>query len=113
MREARVQFDFLSSGYLGSRQNDFANWIYLNPDSSPQLGWNWLVVREDKFSWPKDESLEATMASNFNSKVQSRTRRLSTIGRGHGAAIFKSVSLATLRRCECYSIEGFDKFRSE
>ncbi|CAK0828340.1 unnamed protein product, partial [Prorocentrum cordatum] len=113
MREARVQLDLLSSGYARLRQKDYVNWIYLNPDSSPQLGWNWLVVREDKFSWPKDDSIDAIMASNFNSKMQSRTCRLSTIGRGHGAAIFKSVSLATLHKCECSSIEDYNKLRSE
>lgn len=75
-----IRLDSLRMLWERSVFNDFFHWRYLNPDSPPQLGWQWLLVREDWFGFPKDEypSEEAAFAqADFDSCFEARTCHLS------------------------------------
>ena len=97
MREARIRLDLLATAFEAQEFHRYHAWVYVNPDASPQLGWNWMASRVDTFKWSKDEfdSIDKIMASDFNQAFASRTDRLATIGRGHGTTIHKAMLLAT------------------
>ena len=85
MREARIRLDLLATVFEAQEFHRYHAWVYVNPDASPQLGWNWIATRVDTFKWSKDEfdSTDKIMASDFNQAFESRADRLATIGRGH------------------------------
>ena len=90
------------------------SWRYLTPDSRPQFGYNWLVLREDRFDFPvgiytcQQEIVDADM----NEAQVSRTCLLSTIGRGRGALINKSYKISTVHKMESGTESRFDKLRN-
>ena len=43
MKDARIRLDMISNLWERERFPLYYTWRYLNPDSSPQLGWQWLV----------------------------------------------------------------------
>ena len=69
-------------------------WRCLGIDSSPKLGWNWLVTREDRFVFEfceGDDFLALQLNSDFNKIFESRLCPLSTLGRGRAGLVTKTA----------------------
>ena len=96
----------------GFEEYDF--WRYLGPDSSPQLGYNWLVLREDVFTFNKSTySLEAQAFADLNSVFLSKTLPLSVIGRGRGTLVAKAWKLSNLHKLASDSEAHYDQRRMQ
>ena len=93
MLDARVRLDILNVLYERLLFLQFEFLRYYNPDSSPQLGLQWLAVCEDRFALPKDtcHDLRQCVGLDLNDHFQSRRMPLSTYGRGHGTWISKHL----------------------
>ena len=115
LRDARLRLDLLDTLYEQTNMLDCECWRYLNPDSSPQLGWSWLVVREESFMFPRSEfgSLGSVADADLNAVHASRTCRLSTIGRGRGGLVNKAFKLSNIYKMESGAVEKYDQRRSQ
>ena len=102
MLDARIRLDLISILWTRELFGDSYVWIYYNPDASPQLGWQWLVTREDKFVLPKSRFKDEHefAQADFNEAFQSRTLPLSTYGRGQGSLVAKSTTLNNIHKME-------------
>ena len=101
MRRSNVRLDILSVLYRRVLFSKFSYWRYLNPDSSPQLGHDWLVCREDSFQFEKGaDSDEQLSVADYNRAYSSRCCLLSTIGRGRGSLVAKSFKLGNIHKME-------------
>ena len=100
LREASIRVELLNCLYERKQNRIHTTWRYLNPDSSPQLGWDWLVIREDSWSFPNEEYTcnEQIADANFNRDFKSQTNMLSTLGRGHGGLLKKAFNIASQHR---------------
>ena len=77
-------------------------WRYVDPDSSPQLGYNWLVLREDRFTFPHLEydGVDKVCAAEFNKAYSTRMCLLSVIGRGRGTLVAKAFKMSSIHKME-------------
>ena len=103
LRDARIKLDALRVLWGRETFEDNYAWRYLSPDGSPQLGWQWLVLREDRFDFSKKEfgsEPEAAEKADFNRALHSRTCHLSVYGRGQGSLVNKSVCVNNIHKME-------------
>ena len=102
LRDARLRLDLLAARYEQERSPNFRTWRYLNPDSSKQIGWDWLIVREDKFEFSKDKypTIECENDADMNEAYSSRTCKVSTLSRGHGGTVKKAYNISTGMKIE-------------
>ena len=102
LRKANVTLDILSVLWMREEFNDYDWWLYINPDGSPQLGWYWLVMREDSFRFNlrefTDESMQAH--ADMNKAYSTRMCLLSCVGRGRGTTIGKSYKMSAIHKME-------------
>ena len=91
LQEARLRLDILSMLYERKQFLRFNYWRYLNPDSSPQLGFQWMVCREDRFVLPAStcSNLLAYMGLDLNACFETCLMSLSTYGRSRGTLVQK------------------------
>lgn len=115
LRDIRLRIDLLSAKWEQETGDRDRHWRYINPDSSPQLGWDWLIVREDKFTFPKDkyETEDCQMSANFNDVYSSRTCRISTLAKGHASKVKKAHNISTGFKIESKSTASYDVKRHE
>ena len=102
-REGRIRLDVISILWERHIFNSYYAWRYLSPDSSPQLGWQWLVLREDSFRFNKvdfSSEQDAFTRGNFNAALQSRTCTLSTFGRRRGSLVKKCTNINNIHKME-------------
>jgi hypothetical protein len=66
---------------------------YIIPDSSPQAGWNFLCVIEDRIYWPSSMSLEDQVRFDLSEHSQQRILPLSTLGLGASGAEHKAWNI--------------------
>jgi hypothetical protein len=92
LREATVRLELLATLWHREEFQHQSYWRYLNPESSPQLGWGFLVLREDLLVFPKGEfaRTEQFVGADFNKYLQSSTGMLSTLGRGRSGLLKKA-----------------------
>jgi hypothetical protein len=109
MLDARVRLDILNVLYERLLFLQFEFLRYYNPDSSPQLGLQWLAVCEDRFALPKDtcHDLLQYVGLDLNDHFQSRLMPLSTYGRGHGTWISKHLQILRINTMESSSDAHF------
>ena len=103
LRDGRIKIDSLAVLWERKSFDMYMYWRYLSPDASPQLGWQWLVLREDRFAFPKEKfesETSAAIAANFDEALQSRTCHLSVYGRGRGSLVNKSVCVNNIHKME-------------
>ena len=53
LRDAKVRLECIDLLWERQQMDHYDYWRYLNPDGSPQLGWLWLALREDRVAFPK------------------------------------------------------------
>ena len=95
LRDARVRLDLLAIRWDRECCQSAAHWRYINPDSSPQLGWNWLIMREDLFTFPSiAPAAFAPVPEVLNVAFSSRTDVLGTLGRKRASLVKRTISVA-------------------
>ncbi len=84
LRDASVRLEVLNALYERELLTSNTSWIYINPDSSPQLGWDWLVMWEEVFGFKLDYfySPEQYVIADLNRHFKANINMLSTLGRG-------------------------------
>ena len=115
LRMARIRLDVMSM--LFERQL-FIWWRYrryIMPDGSPQLGYNFLCVREDRVRFPRLETLpaEARVHYNLNLNHESRVLTLSTMGVGRAGLVKKTLNVANVYLMETADSAAFNEVRCE
>ena len=82
LRLSRVRLDVVAILYERMSANMFRFLRYILMDSSPQLGYNFLCVREDRVAIPVPQFMSPEMRANFdiNSGFQTRLCPPSTLG---------------------------------
>jgi hypothetical protein len=115
LREASVRLQLFSMLYQQLQFPDFVFWRYLNPDSSPQLGWDWLVMREDIWQFGRDlfGCAEQIVSADLNKHYIGRTSSLSTLARGRSGLIKKSHNISTQHKLVSDSEQSYDLLRSQ
>jgi hypothetical protein len=90
MRAARLRLDFLSIMFERRLFMNFYYRRYLLIDSSPQLGFNMLCVREDRVRFPRGSfGADFRKAYDLSANFESRICPLSTLGAGHAGLVKK------------------------
>ena len=84
VKHARQKLDVLSMHWMARIYEAFDIWAYDVIDSSPQRGWNFLVVRTDEFAFPKGISDKARLAITLDHVYMRRTCPLTCLGYGRG-----------------------------
>ena len=114
LRSGQIRLDLLALLWQRQLFNKNIVWRYLNVDASPQLGYNWLVLREDKFSFKKDETGNVDVVhANFNAAYSTRMCLLSVIGRGRASLVAKSFKLACIHKMESQDEAAEAELRSQ
>ena len=107
----RIQLGVMTLLYAREHFLRRFSWRYLGPDSSPQLGWHWLVLREDRFDFSRERvsSIEECALGNFDEAYVSRTCMLSTYGRGKGSLVHLATNINNILKMESASREMHDE----
>ncbi len=113
LREATVRLELLATLHSRNDSHKHITWRYLNPDSSPQLGWDWLVLREDTFKFSKDIYTcdEELVCADFNQAYDSNTTMLSTLGRGRSQLIKKTFNISMQQKFKASCERDYDSIR--
>jgi hypothetical protein len=113
LREATVRLELLATLHSRNDSQKHITWRYLNPDSSPQLGWDWLVMREDTFKFSKDIYTcdEELVCADFNQAYDSNTTMLSTLGRGRSQLIKKTFNISMQHKFKASCERDYDSIR--
>lgn len=114
MRRARLRLDMATMYYERSLLKDFFYIRFLSIDASPQLGRNFLCVREDRIKFPRSKLYDYDWIAKFdlNNGFESRILPVSTIGHGKANAIAKAVNTASLLMLESSDEASFHEARS-
>ncbi len=83
------------------------------PDSSPQLGFNFLVVVEDRLPFPISSPHEFVAALDPQGALQTKHLTLVCVAHGRGSVLHKAYCLHHMLALECGSWEHFVKARLE
>lgn len=115
LREATIRLDLMDVLWQRKLFQHHDYWRYLGPDGSPQLGWNWLVLREDAFIFPMSEAFtdDALCQLDYNKLYSSRICLLSTTGRGRATLLYKSMKMSNIHKMESACNEDWVKYRSQ
>ena len=116
MLDACIRLDLLAMKYEHRIAEQFNCWRYMTIDSSPKLGFSWLVIREDRFMFKVEEGaeyLEQQLNANFNSVYESRLCPLSVYGRGRGSLVKKNCNTSNVFKLESPDEASKDKRNSE
>ena len=112
---SRVRLDVMAILYERMLAKSFRFTRYILMDSSPQRGYNFLCVREDRVAIPVDQLLSPEMRANFdiNSGFQTRLCPLSTLGVGNAGLVKKGLSVINIPLMESDSKPAFNTVRGE
>ena len=115
LRVARVRLDIMTILFERKLWLRFEYRRYISCDSSPQLGHNFLCVREDRVGIPRDENVGALFRAKYdlNQNFESRIMPLSTLGLGHAGLANKALAVANLFLMEAETAEEFHAKRME
>ena len=115
LHDARVRLDLLAILYERELHRKYKYIRYLLLDSSPQLGYNFLCVREDRIRVPADIYSDPYKMADFdiNAHFECRLCPLSTLGLGKATGIKKSVNTMNILLMESNSADDFHNIRSE
>eukprot|EP00959_Pyramimonas_sp_CCMP1952_P061605 1287394-Pyramimonas_sp.AAC.1 len=86
-------------------------WRYLMPDSSPQGGWNFLVVRCDEFAFPANATATEILNTRLETVHKQKTLPVMVLGRGAASEVHKTCKIIHAGRCNSGKL--FDKWRGE
>jgi hypothetical protein len=103
LRVARVRLDILSVLHERQLGKHFKYLRYIMIDSSPQLGYNFLCMREDRIAIPRSEFTSVDFRASFdiNAAFESRICMVSTLGVGNAGVVKKG-----LNTCNTYLMES-------
>ena len=114
LRQARVRLDLMNIMFQRSLLRAFWFIRFISVDSSPQLGRNFLCMREDRIRFNRADmyNVEALLNYDYNANFETRVCPLSTLGTGHASAVKKCVNVASVYLMETETCEEFDEVRS-
>ena len=115
LRASRVRLDLMAILYERQQQQKFKHLRYLLIDSSPQLGFNFLCIREDRINIPKDVAADIHKRADFdiNSGFETRIAPLSTLGVGNSGLVKKGINTINVYLMETESADDFHRVRCE
>lgn len=114
LRFARVKLDIIDIMYERRLAIQFTYWRYMCPDSSPQLGWNFLCAREERFRFPKVGKINLVQHGlDLNSQFEHRIYPLSVVGHRHAKLSKKSLNFANILLMESSDDTMFETKRRE
>ena len=114
LRMARLRLDMLSIMFERQVFMQYAYFRYIWIDGSPQLGWNWLVMREDRLRIARcneNAVFEAWFA--MSTVYERRTCVASVVGHKNANLAKKSINTANNYLAESDSDEMFLEKRRE
>ena len=82
-----VKLDMLWERELMDKFDFSRHW---SPDSSPQGGYNWFVIMEDRRRWPKNLTMEERL--QVDAPICCHHMPVTTVGWGSGNLVYKSHS---------------------
>ena len=89
LRTAKQKLDVVAMHWMVQQYASYDISAYDIIDSSPQNGWNFLVVRTDEFLFPKNASFWVRLTLDLGTIFQQRTLPLTCVGYGKGALHIK------------------------
>ena len=115
LRTARVRLDQCNLLFQRGINKTYNCLRYLMIDSSPQLGWNFLMVLEDRimFRRSEDTGYSFRAAVDINMYYERRTMLVSTLGHGHSVLVKKSINCANIYLMETDDAPEFHVVRDE
>lgn len=116
LRCARVRLDMTAILHERAHSMDYACLRFVSLDTSPQLGRNFLCIREDRIRYLRSESLTSLLCSptfNLNIALQTRVLPLSTIGAGRASTQRKSLNVISVFLMETSDLSQFEQVRDE
>lgn len=115
LRTSRVRLDMVAILYERQLQQKFKHLRYLLIDSSPQLGFNFLCIREDRIRIPKGVASDIHKRVDFdiNSGFETRLAPLSTLGVGNSGLVKKGINTINVYLMETETADDFHMVRCE
>jgi hypothetical protein len=86
---AKIKLDVLAMHYMAEVYRDHDVTAYDIIDSSPQGGWNFLVIRSDEFVYPRGASPLDRLKTNLGKIYTRRTLPLTCLGYGKAGIVQK------------------------
>jgi hypothetical protein len=80
---------------------------YWQGDSSPQGGYNFFVLTEDRLKWPSRLTLEERLATNWDNHFERRHMTTTTLGYGMGGLLGKACNTQHAAALEAGSWSNF------
>jgi hypothetical protein len=113
LRASRVRLDLLSITYERKLFLRYRYARYILVDSSPQLGTNFLICREDRIGFAREEFCCNVVRSqiNINDRFSTRICPVSTLGLGNKGVTKLGVNIANLWLMESADLDSFDESR--
>jgi hypothetical protein len=115
LRMARVRLDLMSILWERRLSGLFRYARYIMIDSSPQLGFNFLCMREDRIAIPRDAFISPEYRASFdiNAGFETRICPISTLGLGNAGAVKKGLNTAGVYLMESTAMVQFHDKRCE
>lgn len=115
LRAARIRLDLCRILYERKCSECFFYIRHVMVDASPQLGSNYLCVREDRIRISMDirHKVREQAQIDLNAAFETRIMPLSTLGHGRASALKKSVNVSSLYLMESEDFDAFDVTRNE
>jgi len=106
---AKQNLDVVAMLYMAKIYEEFDVWAFDMIDSSPQRGWNFLVVRTDEFVFPKAMPDRARLAVDLATVYQRRTAPITCLGYGKAGLAEK---LSNYAHAGCLETQNINRWGS-
>jgi hypothetical protein len=115
LRHARVRLDVCNVMYQRQLSHEWFFVRHVMVDSSPQLGRNYLCVREDRVRFPRSllYNFGSLATYDLDAAFETRVMPLSTLGHGEATALRKALNVSSIYMMETADDQGFDELRGE
>jgi len=89
VENAKQKLDIITMHWMAEVYRQYDVTAYDVIDSSPQAGWNFLVIRSDEFLYPLDANPLIRLQLDLGTIFQRRTLPLTCLGYGRGGIVDK------------------------
>ena len=115
MRMARVRLDLMNILFQRQLFIRYRYVRYIMVDSSPQLGFNFFCMREDRIAFPREEFVcaEYRVMTDLNIGFETRICSTSTLGLGNAGLVKKGTNTANVYLMESEKAAEFHEVREE
>jgi hypothetical protein len=105
VRRGKQRMDIMAMHWVAQLYKEHDVTAYDIIDSSPQGGWNFLIIRTDEFLFPKDASPLARIQTNLASIFHRRTMPVTCLGYGRGGLVDKLANYVHCGHLETQDLE--------